>query len=239
MSEEKIINQNGIYEITREEDFVDKLSSIKSDSNDINFNLLMGDVKNEIDEKNIQIEEFVKNNIDFNNYSEESKDKLYDEVIGYHDELKNLIKNAMCKFNSTGIEIKTIDKKLHQSVEYTTETLFYGLHLKKNFLNNLPKVNGEFEQYALTITFSNAIALYHVLSTLTVKGLNKENFALAHILYTLTEISKVYEYYDNMASRTHKMIMQWNLGLSQEDAKALNQAVTEQLLKEKIEEAEK
>jgi hypothetical protein len=236
MSEKETEIKN-IVQITSEADFVDKLSSIKNTDNGVNFDLLLDDTKQTIDSLNTEISDFLKSNVDFNNYSVEEKDQMFNDVINKFDNFKNYIKNTKCNFDSTGIEIKTIDKRLHQSVEYTTETLFYGLHLKKNFLNDLPKVNNDFDTYNLSITFSNAIAMYHVLSTLTVKGLNKESYALAHVLYSLTEISKIYQYYDNLTERTNKLIMQWNLGLTQTDAKKLETAVTEQMLLEEIEKA--
>lgn len=227
------------FVMTSEDDFVKKLGNIKSDDAEANFDILLSDVKDKLDTFSNNIDTFLKENVDFKNYDEETKNKLYDEVFAIHDALKLETKHAKCKFPCTGLEIKTLINKLHKSVEYNAETLFYGLHLKSNFLNNLPKADSEFKTYDINITMSQSIAMYHVLSTLVVKGLNKENYALANILYNLAEISKIYQYYDNLSVRLNRSIMQWNMGLSNKEASVLESSVIEQMIIEEKEKAEK
>ena len=121
--------------IKNENDFINKLADITG-TTDINFELISEESKNNIEKLEVELTEYLKTNTDFNNYTEEQKDKLFDDAIVKWNELKDAIKNANCIFNATGLELKVIDKKLHQNVDYTAETLFYGLHLKKNFLND-------------------------------------------------------------------------------------------------------
>jgi len=225
-----------IVTIAKEEDFVKKLGNIAAAKADDkpDFDLLLEDEKTKLDSLTAEIEGFLVDNSDFGSYSEEDKNKKFDEVFSKLDELKVAVKHGVCHFDVTGIEIKTIDKKLHQSVEYTAETLFYGLHLKENFLSSLPKPKAEFENYNLTISFSHSVALYHVLSSMTVKGLNKENFALAHVLYTCAELSKVYTHYNNLTVALNRKIMQWNMELSgAEDAELKNAVVGKMIADEK------
>ncbi len=218
--------------IKSELDYVNKLSHIAEASVDTDFTLITETDRLAIEAKETELSTFLSENTDFSNYTEEQKDELFDKAVSIWNELKDLVKSAKCEFVSNGIEIKTIDKKLHQNVEYTTETLFYGLRLKKTFLDELPKVDQDWTTHILNITFTNAIALYHVLSTITVKGLNKENYALANILYTLAEISKVYEHYNNNSVRLNTTIAQWNVGLTTKEANVLNMEITNQLLVE-------
>lgn len=223
--------------IKNENDFINKLADITG-TTDINFGLISEESKNNIEKLDAELNEYLKTNTDFDNYTEEQKDKLFDDAIIKWNEIKDAIKNANCVFNVTGLELKVIDKKLHQNIDYTAETLFYGLHLKKNFLNDLPKINEDFKSVTIDITFSQSIALYHVLSSLVVRGLNKENYAYAHVLYTLAEISKVYQHYDAMSARLGQAINQWNLGLTSEDAKKLEKEIAMQVAKDAISEAE-
>ena len=223
--------------ILSDEQYVNKLADLNSGSaND--FSLLSEGVKEGLDAKEAELVKFLGANTDFENYSPEKRDELYDSAIKIWNEYKDLVKQASCKMKCNGVEIRTIDKKLHQSIDYTTETLFYGIHLKKYFVDNLPKVKQDYDAHEITITFSNVIALYHILSTLTVRGLNKENYALAHVLHKLSEISKLYQHFDSVSARMNKSIMEWNMGLSKPDAEKLNKEIAKQVISESVNTAE-
>lgn len=211
--------------INNEQDFITKLADLKALPQDTNFSLINQDTKLELEKLEKDIVSFLESNRNFDNYTEEEKNTLFDTVIAMWDSMGEKIKNAVCTIECTGIEINTITKKLHQNVEYTSETIFYGLHLKKLFLDTLPKVSFDFEKINVDITFSHAVALHHLLSLITVKGLNKDSFAYAHILYSLQEITKVYTHFNNISLRLNNAIGQWNLGLSSETHQALNEAI--------------
>jgi hypothetical protein len=225
--------------ITSETQYIDKLADISASVGKTNFDILTDGTKETLELKEKELYNFLNTNTDFANYSETVRDEMFDSAIKLWNEYKDLVKNAPCSFKCNGLEVKTIDKKLHQSIDYTTESLFYGMHLKKHFVDTLPKVKSEYEMHNdIIITFSNAIALYHIMSTLTVRGLNKENYALAHVLYKLSEISKVYQFFDNVSARLDKAIREWNMGLTKTDADALNSAIAKTVIAEKLAEVE-
>ena len=210
--------------ITSEDQYIDTLSSVAKTAGTTNFDLIKAESKELIDAKEIEISQFMANN----SVTDENRDATVDQAIELWNQYKDLVKNGVCVFTLNNLEIKTVDKKLHSSVDYDTETLFYGLHLKKYFIDSLPKVKGDdFTTHDVDITFSNAIALYHVLSTLKVKGLNKENYAFAHLLYKLSEISKVYQHYDAASARLNQTVGQWTLGLNPAQATELKAIVNE------------
>jgi hypothetical protein len=213
-------------QIKTENDFIESLANLNI-ADTTQFSLLDPEDKELLDSTEKNILEFLDNNKDFDNYTEDHKNELFDTAIDMWNQLKDIIKNAKCSYKCTNLELKVIDKKLHQSIDYTAETIFYGLHLKKNFLDALPKNTNkdEFAQNDITVTFSHAVALHHLFSYITVKGLNKENYAFANILYYLTEVSKVYEHYNNMSARLNKAIMEWNMGLSKQDLSKLKEVV--------------
>ncbi len=227
-------------QIKNENDFVESLSNLNI-ADTTNFSLLDSEDKELLDSSEKNILDFLDSNKDFDKYSEDEKNELFDKAIDKWNELKDIIKNAKCKYKCTNLELKVIDKKLHQSIDYTAETIFYGLHLKKNFLDVLPKNTNkdEFAQQDVIITFSHAVALHHLFSYVTVKGLNKENYAFANILYYLTEVSKIYEHYNNMSARLNKAIMEWNMGLSKNDLNTLKTAVALETAKDVQKEAVK
>lgn len=224
--EEKITKESII---SNENQYIEELSDIAKTAGQTNFDLLNIEFKDKIVAKENEIKTFIDNNI----ITDDNRDDIIADVIELWNEYKDLVKSGVCVFTLNTLEIRTIINKLHSSVEYDTESLFYGLHLKKHFLDTLPKTtSSDFTLNDVTITFSHAIALYHVLSTLKVKGLNKENYAFAHILYKLSEISKVYQYYDGISSHLNKLIGQWTMGLNTKQSAELEQVITEEILQE-------
>ena len=180
-----------------------------------------------IDDKFTEINKFLTDNVDFVNYTEEQKDAMFAQLTTDWLALKDIIKNAECKFDLMGIEIDTLYKKLHQNVEYTAETIFYGLNIKKKFINTLPTKTSLWTLSKININFSMSVMLYHVISTLTVKGLNRESYAFANILYKLAEITKVYNHYDNQSAILSKSMKEWNMGLSADDINAFKTNIAE------------
>lgn len=210
--------------VKNEDQYVDVLSDLGKTSALVNDSLLSTKDKEALATKEQEIRDFFTNT--------PKTDETFLKAVDLWNEYKDAVKNAICAFTINGIEIKVIFNKLHTAVEYDTETLFYGLHLKKHFVDSLPKVKSEFEVVESEISFSNAIALYHVLSTLKVKGLNKENYALAHVLYKLSEISKVYQTYDTKSADLNNLLRQWNAGLLQSEAEVLNQEISKTVIEE-------
>lgn len=229
---EELKTQTEDKNITSESQYVDTLASASRNSGITDFTLLNVDSKLAIDNKEAELTAYIKDNV----ITDENRDTIFGGAIEFWNQYKDLVKNAICNFSLNNLEIKTVDKKLHQSVEYTTETLFYGLHLKKHFVDTLPVIKGgDFTNHDdITITFSNAIALYHILSTLTVKGLNKENYAFANILYKLSEISKIYQYYESASTRLNQLVGQWSMGLTEAKTAELQATIAETIKAETV-----
>jgi len=224
--------------ITDESGYVDKLSDISQTTDVTNFDLLDKSDKQQMDQAEAAVHNFLLENQNVFDLEETKRDELYNQAIDLWNELKGHIKNARCTFDSNGLEMNTISDKLHKNVDYTAETIFYGLHLKKHVLDKFPKVKNGFNVVPFEITFSNAVALYHILTSITVKGLDKQNYAFANILLNLTEVSKVYTHYDNASGRASKAIHDWIHGLSPKDAITFNNLVVSSLAEEANKEAE-
>lgn len=211
--------------IRNEDDFLNRLSDISTVGED--FSLLEEGVKENIESKQKEIFDFIENN-DPSNLDEKEKNEKFMELIQIWDELKNLIKLGSCNIEFTNLELKVMRDKLHKNVEYTSETIFYGLHLKKHFLNNLPKIKGDdFIQHVVPITFTQAVGLYHVLSETTVVGLSKETFAYANILYSLSLITQLYNYFDRVSAYTSRRMQEWNMAISETGTETDTEGVRE------------
>lgn len=178
------------------------------------------------EDSRIKIEESKKSILDFIHSTVKTDDNFV-EALDLWNAYKDAVKHAQCAFKINGLELKVIHNKLHRDVDYTTETIFYGLHLKRHFLETFPKTSKEFEEVKTSISFSNAMGLYHVLSEVKVKGLSKENYAFANVIYKLSEISKVYQQYDQESSQINNEMRTWTMGIKPDEAAKVEEIVAE------------
>lgn len=205
-------------EIKNEQDFIQELGELSQKQNQVNWELLTEESKNELDSIEKELASYIENTPIPEDVTAEQQEELLIGAIEIWDRYKTAIKNAQCTVPFNVLELKELFKKTHQSVKYTAETIFYGLHLKKYLLNDLPNTKGQsdYTTYNLNITFSMSVGLYHILSTVEVVGLNKENYAFASILKKMADVSKIYQEYDNSSSRISQQIQLWNKGITQQ-----------------------
>lgn len=181
-----------------------------------------------------EIKEFLEANKDFENYDESTKDGLYEKVIDMYNVYTKNIKTAKAVVNFTGLEIKTIVKMLTQSVKYDSTSIYYGLHLKKHMINEFPNVKNDGEKHDIEVTFSHAVTLHHLLSTVFVTGLSKDSIAFANIIFELGEVIRVYEHYDELSKTLNKTMGAWNLGLSADTGNQIEKLVAQTMLDEEV-----
>lgn len=214
MTNEKETEKLDTTTINNDTDFINKLADLPTGNKEADFSILKNDSKEEIENKQEEIIQFLEDN-DPNKVDPENKDELFLQAINKWDEMKDIIKNAVCTVKFTNVELKVLDNKLHKNAEYNAETIFYAMHLKKHFLNMLPKTSGgAYVSHDIDITFSQSVGLYHIISDIKVKGLSESTYAFANILYTLSEITHVYNYFDRVSAFTSKKIKEWNKGLT-------------------------
>lgn len=204
--------------IKSENEYVEQLSNIAIQGQ-ANHTLLNEKSKEAIEAAKIAVLDFIRNN--------EKTDDTFVTSMELWNAYKDAVKNAECDFAINGLELKVIHNKLHRDVEYSAETIFYGLHLKRHFLDSFPKTSTEFEAVKSSISFTNGMALYHLLSEVKVRGLNKENYALANVLYKLSEISKVYQQYDQESAQINNEVRTWTMGLKKDEITKIEDAVAE------------
>lgn len=204
--------------ITNENDFINELSDLSASAHKVNWSLINEESKNALSQAEQAIADYLESNNIIDGIDEEKRNELLLGAISLWEDYKDEIKRASCVIPFSVLELRELYKKTHQSVKYTAETIFYGLHLKKYLLNDLPNTKGQkdYTNFDIEMSFSMAIALYHLLSTVEVSGLNKENYAFASILHKVSEISKIYQEYDNTSARISQQIQMWNKGLSQQ-----------------------
>jgi len=213
--------------------YIDQLVTKKFDRLAIDWTFLADASKEKLDSMVGPIEQHLKNNTDFENYSTEQKDKFFNDVMEMHENFKTFVKrDALCKLSLQGTEIKFIEERLLDHVEYDASSVFVGIHLKGTWLNNL-----KYSQTALNsieIGMSNAIVLYDLLSTTKITGLKQKAYIFAKVLRSLAECSKIYQHYDNESNRLFKLISEWNMGLSNDDKELVKSAMLAEAISENV-----
>lgn len=226
-----------INKIKNEDDYVKHLSSLGQQEQTTKFDLLREGFKESMDNAYQEAVQFMKDNPVTADLDEETKELNYSKAIELWNNFASIVKSeAKCVWNINNLELSVIFNKLHNACEYTAETLFYGLHLKNTFVNSFPKFStvakDNYNTQEIEISLSNCVALYHILSELKVKGLNKENYAFGNILYMLSEFAKIYTHYNNLSMSLSKDMSIWNMGIQNSDARFIEKAVTESMIEE-------
>jgi len=217
-----------------EEKIIDKLSNIAELSKDNFMKKITEDQHKFFDNQKNSILEYLKSNTDFENYTEDEKNEKFNSVIELFNIYSKDIKTCESIISFTGFELKTIIKLLNISVKYDSTSIYYGLHLKKYFLSNLPEVTSDSTPYDINITFSHAVTLHHLLSTITLKGLTKDSIAFANIIFELGEVIRIYDHYNAISSNVYSDIDIWNRELSKDKAEEVKKLVAQQLLDEEL-----
>lgn len=215
--------------VMTEEDYVNILTSTENNDK-VDLSILLEEDKTKIESLEQEIVDFLKDNSKFDSYTEADKDALFKVYQEKYKNYRNAIKNARCHFVLNASEISFMHKKLSQSIDYDAHTIFYALHIKRFVLNELPKKT-EMYNNDLTISLTNSVMLYHLLSKCTSKGINADSYSFAFILQKLVDISKIYEKYDVQLKNMDNNFNMWNLGLSlnEDEKKALENKVEEEV----------
>lgn len=206
----------------------------KFDPEHINWEYISTEDKEFLDIKEKEIAEFLVENSKFDEYDEKKKNELFETVIGMWNAMRDRIRDAKCPYSLTGVEYNFLRSKIF-GLKYDAETVFYGLSLKHSFFTE-EKMAATY-QSDKTITISENMLLYHLLTKADHNGLDNSSYYFASALKRSAEISKIYQHYDNSSKRLNKSIAEWNMGLSKEDMAQLQAGVKETLKEETVTES--
>lgn len=210
-----------------ENGYLDYIVANKFEQFVIDWSYITEESKTTIEAIAPQLKEFLASNADFNNYTTEQRDELFEKAMSMHQNFKDSVKAAKCKMDLHGREIDFIKNRLEDDVDYDSQTVFFGIHLKGSWLNNLKFVRAEQNNVELGLT--DSVILYDLLTTVKVKGLKEKTYIFAKVLRQLAECSKIYQHYDQESDRMFKSIREWNMGLTNEDKKAFASALQAEL----------
>lgn len=192
----------------------------------VDYNILSTEDESALDVAIKNINDFMANN-DASGKSDEVKDKVYGDVQVLWHTFKNTLDSVKFNFFLDREQFKYLTDLLLLKFEYDVNAIFYGLELtdvlgsmkEKGTYTNTNK----YISYGLTAT--EVTYLYHLLSQHKIKGLGKAAFTFANIIRRIGEISKIFDYYNNVTKDMSKDITDWIASfdpIEEEVAKATN-----------------
>jgi len=143
--------------------------------------------------------------------SEGEKDELYTQSKKLWEKYVETFKSTIFKFYLNETQFEYFTEILRDKIEYDTNTIFFGIELTdtlgKWVTVNQSKKTNDVKSYDIDPVGVNY--LYHLISTVKVKGLTNESYLFANVLRKIHEVIKVVNFYDNHAKSLSKDIQTW------------------------------
>lgn len=137
-----------------------------------------------------------------------------DEIYGKAKELWNLMTDAIngAKFNLnlTKEEYNYLVDLLENEFEYDANTMFFVVELL-NWIDNVggKDIKNDIDKEAVQATATEITLIFHIIGKHKIKGLCKEAFLYMEIIKRITEISKLYDYWNNISKELSQEIQHW------------------------------
>jgi hypothetical protein len=151
----------------------------------------------------------IENFISFNHgmgKSEEEKDRLYFEAKNLWEKYVNIFRNLSCSLFMNEKQFEYFSVMLRDKIEYDVNTIFFGIELT-NTLGEWVTKKSDVKSYDSDPVSMNYI--YHLISTVKVKGLTDESYLFSQVLRKVYEVVKIVNFYDNHAKTLSKDIQEW------------------------------
>jgi hypothetical protein len=143
--------------------------------------------------------------------SETEKDELYLKAKSLWEVYVNHFRSTTMKFFLSESQFEYFTEILRDKIEYDINTIFFGIELTdtlgKWVTESSSKKSKEVKSYDIDPVSANY--LYHLISTVKVKGLTEEAYLFSQVLRKIHEVIKVVNFYDNHAKTLSKEIQDW------------------------------
>ena len=142
--------------------------------------------------------------------SESEKDALYVEAKGLWEIYVNTFKNIKFEFYLNNNQFEYFTEMLRDKIEYDVNTIFFAIELTDtlgNWAIHETKSKSKVKSYQIDPVSANY--LYHLISTVKVKGLTEEAYLFSQVLKKIHEVMKIVNFYDTHAKSLSKDIQSW------------------------------
>jgi len=143
--------------------------------------------------------------------SEIEKDELYTKSKELWSKYVEIFRSTNLNFYLNSNQFEYFSEMLRDKIEYDINTIFFAIELT-NTLGKWVTQEGtkgkkEVKSYETDPVSANYI--YHLISTVKVKGLTDEAYLFSQVLKKVHEIVKIVNFYDNHAKSLSKDIQSW------------------------------
>lgn len=223
-------------DIKKQQDYQNFIVDNKFEQDTLNFDYIKAESKQLIEDQVKNIENFIKEHQDFDNYSEEEKDGYYKQLFDTeYESLRTIIKEkALYSFDITGDEFNQLKNFIQTDCLYDASSVFYGIHLDATFFKRYSKKVTGPENLKIEILSGESILLYELMCKKTITGIKSQAYMFASTLRKLAECAKIYQHYDKLTADTFKKMYEWNMGLSSEKLEEVKQAIVKTMATEEL-----
>ena len=140
------------------------------------------------------------------------KDNLYLESQKLWRNFITELKNVKYNFALNKAQHKFITDLVLNKLEYDVNTVFFAIELKELFETiKDSKYTNEEDLISFEVTATEITYIYHLISKHTIKGLTKDSYLFSQVLVKIGNISKIFNYYDNLGKNSSSDIQDWVL----------------------------
>lgn len=193
---------------------------------DKDYSILDKDVEDTLESKINNISKFMNEN-SAKGKSDADKDKAYGDAQVIWNDFKATLDESKFNFYLDREQFDYLMNLLRNKFEYDVNAVFFVLEIA-NLLGDIEtqgkKGFKEDKYIPFKLTATDVTYLYHILSQYKVKGLNRGTVVFASVIRRIGEISKLFDYYNNITKELSKDIVDWVAGF--DDVNALPEAET-------------
>ena len=162
-----------------------------------------------LDNKIIEVEEFMKNN-EGKGKSESEKDELYKNAQDLWKSYATSLKETKYNFFLNRNQYNFLTNLILTKLEYDVNTVFLAIELT-NLLGEMKgtKFSNDTELINFPVNATEITYIYHLIANHKVKGLTKDAYTFSQVLIRIGDISKVFNYYDTAGKNLSTEIQDW------------------------------
>jgi hypothetical protein len=182
---------------------------ISFNENDTQYLLINTLEESTLDNKILELENYMKNNPG-KGKSDKEKDDLYKAAQQLWRNYANSLKDTKYNFYLNKAQYKFLTDLILSKLEYDVNTVFFAIELTDTLANmkDMKFVN-EQDLLNLPVNATEITYIYHLIAKHKVKGLTKDAYTFANILKRIGAISKIFNYYDTTGKNLSTDIQDW------------------------------
>jgi uncharacterized protein YjaG (DUF416 family) len=177
--------------------------------NDLNNIIMTPQEESNLDSKIKSIEDYMKNTSG-KGKTESEKDEFYQTAQKMWHDFVEAIKDAKFNFHLNRPQHKFLTDLILTKMEYDVNTVFFAIELT-NMMAGLKeaKYTNDKDLLSFEVNATEITYIYHLISKHKVKGLSKDAYTFANVLYRIGNISKIFNYYETASKNLSTDVQNW------------------------------